>query len=115
MTEVMTKSGLCQVRIYTESPCPRSAEVEILGVAFCEPCAREQEAYFAIGELTRRRQSLRSKPLAEALSRMRREREPTGGIIALASDRSAIDESVEEIKSASRPVGLDVSTFSAAE
>jgi hypothetical protein len=29
--------------------------------------------------------------------------------------RSAIDESVEEIKSASRPVGLDVSTFSAAE
>ncbi len=52
MTEVMTKSGLCQVRIYTESPCPRSAEVEILGVPFCEPCAREQEAYFAIGELS---------------------------------------------------------------
>ena len=51
MTEV-TKPGGCQVRIYTESPCPRSAKVEILGVAFCGPCAREQEAYFAIGELT---------------------------------------------------------------
>jgi hypothetical protein len=49
------------------------------------------------------------------LERMRREREPTDGIIALARDRSAIDESVEEIKSASRPVGLDVSTFSATE
>jgi hypothetical protein len=51
LTEV-TKPGCCQVRSMTESPCPRRAEVEILGVAFCEPCAREQEAYFAIGELT---------------------------------------------------------------
>jgi hypothetical protein len=25
--------------------------VKILGVPFCEQCAREQEAYFAIGEL----------------------------------------------------------------
>jgi hypothetical protein len=49
----MTTQGPCQVRIYTEIPCPRSAEVEILGVAFCEPCARQQEAYFAIGEITR--------------------------------------------------------------
>jgi hypothetical protein len=23
-----------------------------MGVAYCGPCAREQEAYFAIGELT---------------------------------------------------------------
>ena len=52
MTEAATKPGPCQVRIYTESPCPRSAEVEILGVAFCGPCARKQEAYFSIGELT---------------------------------------------------------------
>ena len=52
MTEAATKQGPCQVRIYTESPCPRSAEVEILGVAFCGPCARQQEAYFSIGELT---------------------------------------------------------------
>jgi hypothetical protein len=47
-------------------------------VAFCGPCARQQEAYFAIGELTREEpQGLRSKPLAEALERMRQER--TGG------------------------------------
>ena len=61
----------------TESPCPRSAEVEILGVAFCRPCARQQEAYFAIGELTQQEdeaQGFRSKPLAEALEMMRRDR-----------------------------------------
>ena len=65
-----TKPGPCQVRIYTESPCPRSAEVEILGVAFCGPCARQQEAYFAIGELTHEDgQDLRSKPLADVETR----------------------------------------------
>jgi hypothetical protein len=52
LSEAVTKQGPCQVRIYTESPCPRSAEVEILGVAFCGPCARQQAAYFSIGELT---------------------------------------------------------------
>jgi hypothetical protein len=52
LTEAATKPGPCQVRIYTESPCPRRAEVEILGVGFCGPCARQQEAYFSIGELT---------------------------------------------------------------
>jgi hypothetical protein len=51
LTEV-TKPGPCQVRIYTEGPCLRRAEVEILGVAFCGLCARQQEAYFSIGELT---------------------------------------------------------------
>ena len=63
------------MRINTQSPCPRSAEVEILGVAFCGPCAREQEAYFAIGELTHEEaRDLCSKPLAEVLERMRRDR-----------------------------------------
>jgi hypothetical protein len=52
LTEAAAKRGPCQVRIYTDSPCPRSAEVEILGVAFCGKCARQQEAYFSIGELT---------------------------------------------------------------
>ena len=52
MTEAVTKPGRCQVRSKTESPCLRRAEVEILGVAFCGPCARQQEVYFAIGELT---------------------------------------------------------------
>jgi hypothetical protein len=46
--------------------------VQIRGIPFCEACAREQEAYFAIGELTLGKHSLPSKPLAEALKRMRR-------------------------------------------
>jgi hypothetical protein len=63
------------VRSSTESPCPRRAEVEILGVAFCGPCARQQEAYFAIGELTHEDgRDLRSKPIAEVLERKRQER-----------------------------------------
>jgi FXSXX-COOH protein len=69
-----TKPAPCQVRSKTGNPCPRRAEVEILGVAFCGPCAREQEAYFAIGELTQEKHGLRSEALAEALGRMRRER-----------------------------------------
>ena len=77
MPEAMAKPGPCQVRSNTESPCTRHAEVEILGVPMCGPCAREQEAYFAIGELTQEKHGLRSKALAEALGRMRRER--TGG------------------------------------
>jgi hypothetical protein len=49
--------------------------VEIQGIPFCEACAREQEAYFAIGELTQEEaQGFGSKPLAEALQKMRRER-----------------------------------------
>ena len=73
----------CQVRSKTESPCPRRAVMEIWGVAFCGPCAREQEAYFAIGELTQdETQGLRSKPLAEALEGMRRER---AGVVRKAS------------------------------
>jgi len=66
----------CQVRSNTENPCPGRAVVEIRGVAFCGPCAREQEAYFAIGELVVREEARgpRGRPLAEALRRMRRER-----------------------------------------
>ena len=63
---------LCEVRSKTESPCPRRAVVEIGGVAFCGPCAREQEAYFAIGELTQEDEMQGS--LTEALKRLRRER-----------------------------------------
>jgi hypothetical protein len=75
LPEATTKPGSCQVRISTESPCPRRAKLEILGVAFCGPCARRQEAYFAIGELTHEEaQGLCSEPLAAALKVMRRER-----------------------------------------
>ena len=94
MTEV-TKPGPCQVRSKTESPCPRSAEVEILGVAFCGPCAREQEVYFAIGELTHEEaRDLHSKTLAEVLERKRQERAgSTDGIAAtMPHGLSGVDE-----------------------
>jgi hypothetical protein len=82
LTEV-TMPVLCQVRSKTESPCPHRAVVEIRGIAFCGACAREQEAYFAIGELTQEQtHGLPSKPLAEALERMRRERAGGKGGIA---------------------------------
>jgi hypothetical protein len=74
LNEATTNLGPCEVQRKTESPCPRRAEVEILNVAFCGPCAREQEAYFAIGELTQEKHGLPTKALAEALGRMRRER-----------------------------------------
>jgi hypothetical protein len=47
-----TKLGLCQVGSRTDRPCLRLAVVEIHGVPFCERCAREQESYFAIGEMS---------------------------------------------------------------
>ena len=47
-----TELGLCQVGSRTDRPCLRLAVVEIHGVPFCERCAREQEAYFAIGEMS---------------------------------------------------------------
>jgi hypothetical protein len=70
-----TKQVACQVRTKAKNPCYRPAEEEILGVAFCGPCAREQEAYFAIAELVdEEAQDFRSEALAEALERMRRVR-----------------------------------------
>ena len=74
----------CQVRSKTESPCPRRAAVGIRGVGFCGPCAREQEAYFAIGELVAREEARgpHGMPLTEALERVRRDRAGgTEGII----------------------------------
>ena len=72
------RRGPCQVRSKTEHPCPHRAVVEICGVPFCEGCAREQEAYFAMGELTREAQGPRSEPLVGALGGTRWER--AGGI-----------------------------------
>jgi hypothetical protein len=83
------------VRSTTESRCPRNAEVEILGVAFCGPCAHEQEAYFAIGELTQEdTEGLHSKPLTEVLERKRQERSgSTEGIAAeMPHGVSGVDE-----------------------
>lgn len=47
-----TEHGPCRVRIRTDRPCLRPAAVKVRGVPFCERCARKQEAYFVIGELT---------------------------------------------------------------
>ena len=95
MPEAMTKPGPCQVGINAEDPCSRRAEVEILGVAFCGACARKQEAYFLIGELTHEDgRDLRSKPLAEVLERKWREREgSTDGIATvMPHGLSGVDE-----------------------
>ena len=53
--------GLCQVRSKTDHPCIHQAVVEIYGMPFCGPCAREQKAYFAIGELETRAKGLASE------------------------------------------------------
>jgi hypothetical protein len=69
--------------------------VEILGVAFCGPCAREQDVYFAIGELTHEDgRVLRSKPLAQVLERKRQERAgSTDGIaVTMPHGLSLVDE-----------------------
>ena len=71
MTGELTNLGTCQVRSETDRPCHRPAVVEIWSIPFCEQCAREQEAYFAIGELTQG--SATDRKLAEALDRVRRE------------------------------------------
>jgi hypothetical protein len=64
-----TKLGPCQVGSKTEHPCPHQAVLEIWGIPFCEACAREQEAYLAIGKLTMRAQGLASdRELAERIA-----------------------------------------------
>jgi hypothetical protein len=76
-------TGLCEVRSGTDAPCSRPAATEILGVPFCGPHAREQEAYSAVGELAqayglvcdweKQARSLGNGPLMEALGRIQRE------------------------------------------
>ena len=69
----MKELGSCQVRSGTDDPCLRPAAVKVGGIPFCESCAREQEAYFAIGELTDKPQNLHGdKRLVGLLERMRR-------------------------------------------
>ena len=84
MAELTKELGPCRVRSGSDSPCPRPATVKIWGIPFCERCAREQEAYFAIGELTQKEEEMprllrsfrgpRDERLAEVLGSMRRER-----------------------------------------
>ena len=65
MIQATTKHVPCQVRSKTQSPCLHRAVAEIRGIPFCEACAREQEAYFAIGELTQEPQFAGSEPLGK--------------------------------------------------
>ena len=71
MSELM-KPVPCQVRSGTDNPCGRPALVEIRGVPFCKPCAREQEAYFAIGELTEGSPRFSERALLGKLEQMQR-------------------------------------------
>ncbi|HZC18336.1 MAG TPA: hypothetical protein VE225_01370 [Rubrobacteraceae bacterium] len=62
----------CRVRSGTPNPCRRPATARIQGIPFCEPCAREQDAYFTIGELTEEpRNPGDDGQLARLLARMR--------------------------------------------
>jgi hypothetical protein len=71
--------------------------VEILGVAFCGPCACQQEVYFAIGELTHEEaRDLHSKTLAEVLERKRQER--AGSAEGIAAEMHHGHSGVDETK-----------------
>ena len=72
MIKTTSEQEQCKVRSGTNIPCLRPAMVKVRGIPFCKPCAREQEAYFAIGELTEAPEGLREKLLVEQLNRMRR-------------------------------------------
>ena len=71
---------VCWVRSAADDPCGRPSTVEILGVPFCERCAREYEEYAAIGALTdtvpgHDLDRLRETSLVERLRRLRRGRD----------------------------------------
>jgi hypothetical protein len=68
LIDAVTQQGSCQVRSRTQSPCLHQAVVEVRGIPFCGACAREQEMYFAIGELTQEEtRDLRGEPLSKSL------------------------------------------------
>ena len=79
MTGARAGLGRCRMRSATDHACSRPAVVEVWGVPFCERCAREQEAYFAVGELTqglaidrtRRARGFRDVLFYKTLGRMR--------------------------------------------
>ena len=72
MIRATNEQEQCRVRSGTDNPCLRSAVVRIRDIPFCEACAREQEAYFAIGELTETPEGFLEEPLDELLDRMQR-------------------------------------------
>ncbi len=76
LTKATTESGSCQVRSGTNRPCYRPAVAKIRGVPFCEPCVREQEAYFAIGELTEAEEEAGGESLVAVVGLMKKLRLP---------------------------------------
>ena len=95
LTQATRKPDLCQVRSKTESPCLHRAVVEIRGIPFCEACAREQEAYFAIGELTQGPQAPSSETLGKTLGEMvygLRRQYADGRVAARGLDIPSVDE-----------------------
>ncbi len=81
MIKEITELGRCQVRSGTDRPCPRHATARVRGVPFCEPCASEQEAYSAIGELTEDpRRPGYTESLVGILERVRRGTRHRGGV-----------------------------------
>ncbi len=83
MIRVARDSGRCQMRSGTDDPCLRLAAREIWGIPLCEKCAREQEAYAAIGELAQAQgmlsdwssqvRRLHNEPLTDMLDHMQQE------------------------------------------
>jgi hypothetical protein len=96
LNQVRTKPLSCQVRSETKNPCLNRAVVEIRGIPFCGACAREQEAYFAIGEFTWEAQDPGSDPtgktFGETLEGIKRQR-ANGPAAARHPDFSGVDES----------------------
>ena len=96
LSDAVTQEGACQVRSRTQSPCLHRAVVEIRGTPFCDACAREQEAYFAIGEFTWEAQDPGGVPtgktFGETLEGIRRQR-ANGLAAARLLDFSSVDES----------------------
>ena len=96
MIQETTKPVPCQVRIKTENPCLHQAVVKLRGIPFCKACAREQEAYFAIGEFTWEDRDPGSDPtgktFGEALEGIRRQG-ANGLAAARLLDFSGVDES----------------------
>lgn len=72
LTKVTKGLGSCQVRSGTDDPCRRPAVVTVQDIPFCKRCAREQEAYFAIGELTEIPRHPEDESLAWILDRVQR-------------------------------------------
>ena len=72
MSRTTNEQGRCRVRSGTDNPCLRPAVAKVGGVAFCEPCAREQEAYFAIGEFTEAEEGIGGERLAIAIDLMKK-------------------------------------------